>query len=158
MAFQILLNFFLAFLWMFLSGSFTTSAFLIGYALGLLIMFAMRRTFKTRFYLGPVVALVALLLRFLYELIVANFQVLSIILKPRLDIKPGIFAYETELTHGWQVTLLSLLITLTPGTLVVDISDDNKTLYIHALHMPEASEAISSIRNSFEKAILEVSR
>lgn len=158
MAFQILLNFFLAFLWMFLSGSFTTSAFLIGYLLGLLIMFAMRRTFKTRFYLGPVIALAALLLRFLYELIVANFQVLSIILKPRLDIKPGIFAYETELTHGWQVTLLSLLITLTPGTLVVDISDDNKTLYIHALHMPEASEAIASIRDSFEKAILEVSR
>jgi len=158
MAFQILLNFFLAFLWMFLSGSFTTSAFLIGYGLGLLTMFAMRRTFKTRLYLGPVVALVALLLRFFYELIVANFQVLSIILKPRLDIKPGIFAYETELTLDWQVTLLSLLITLTPGTLVVDISDDTKTLYIHALHIPDANEAIASIRDSFEKAILEVSR
>jgi multicomponent Na+:H+ antiporter subunit E len=51
-----------------------------------------------------------------------------------------------------------MLITLTPGTLVVDISDDNKTLYIHALHMPEADDAVASIRNSFEKAILEVSR
>ena len=94
----------------------------------------------------------------MYELVVANLQVLSIILKPRLDIKPGIFAYETELEHNWQITLLSMLITLTPGTLVVDISDDNKTLYIHALHMPEADDAVASIRNSFEKAILEVSR
>ncbi|WP_026830752.1 Na+/H+ antiporter subunit E [Exiguobacterium antarcticum] len=158
MSFQLLLNILLAFLWMFLANSFSTSSFIIGYLLGLLAMFAMRRGFSNRFYLGPFIALIRLFFRFLYELVVANLEVLSIILKPKLDIKPGIFAYETALEHNWQVTLLSMLITLTPGTLVVDISDDNKTLYIHALHMPEADEAVSSIRNSFEKAILEVSR
>ncbi|MGX8177385.1 Na+/H+ antiporter subunit E [Exiguobacterium artemiae] len=158
MPFQLLLNLLLAFLWMFLANSFSTSSFIIGYLLGLIAMFAMRRGFSSRFYLGPFIALIRLFIRFLYELVVANLQVLSIILKPRLDIKPGIFAYETELKHNWQITLLSLLITLTPGTLVVDISDDNKTLYIHALHMPEADDAVDSIRNSFEKAILEVSR
>ncbi|MCK2157081.1 Na+/H+ antiporter subunit E [Exiguobacterium sp. 17-1] len=158
MPFQLLLNILLAFLWMFLANSFSTSSFIIGYLLGLIAMFAMRRGFSSRFYLGPFIALIRLFIRFLYELVVANLQVLSIILKPRLDIKPGIFAYETELEHNWQITLLSMLITLTPGTLVVDISDDNKTLYIHALHMPEAEDAVASIRNSFEKAILEVSR
>lgn len=158
MPFQLLLNILLAFLWMFLANSFSTSSFIIGYLLGLLAMFAMRRGFSSRFYLKPFIALIRLFFRFLYELVVANLEVLSIILKPKLDIKPGIFAYETALEHNWQVTLLSMLITLTPGTLVVDISDDNKTLYIHALHMPEADEAVSSIRNSFEKAILEVSR
>ncbi|QNR21298.1 Na+/H+ antiporter subunit E [Exiguobacterium sp. Helios] len=158
MPFQLLLNILLAFLWMFLANSFSASSFIIGYLLGLIAMFAMRRGFSSRFYLGPFIALIRLFIRFLYELVVANLQVLSIILKPRLDIKPGIFAYETELEHNWQITLLSMLITLTPGTLVVDISDDNKTLYIHALHMPEADDAVASIRNSFEKAILEVSR
>ncbi|KTR58512.1 monovalent cation/H+ antiporter subunit E [Exiguobacterium indicum] len=158
MPFQVLLNLFLAFLWMFLSNNFSASGFVIGYALGLIAMFAFRRGFKGRFYLGPVVALVLLFFRFLYELVVANIDVLKIILKPKLDIQPGIFAYETELDQPWQVTLLSMLITLTPGTLVVDISDDNKTLYIHALHMPEVDEAVASIRDSFEKAILEVSR
>jgi len=156
MAFQVLLNLFLAFLWMFLANNFSASGFVIGYALGLIAMFG--RGFKGRFYLGPVVALVLLFFRFLYELVVANIDVLKIILKPKLDIQPGIFAYETELDQPWQVTLLSMLITLTPGTLVVDISDDNKTLYIHALHMPEVDEAVASIRDSFEKAILEVSR
>lgn len=158
MPFQLLLNILLAFLWMFLANSFSASSFIIGYLLGLIAMFAMRRGFSTRFYIGSFIALIRLFIRFLYELVVANLEVLSIILKPRLDIKPGIFAYETELEHNWQITLLSLLITLTPGTLVVDISDDNKTLYIHALHMPEADDAVASIRNSFEKAILEVSR
>lgn len=158
MPFQLMLNAFLAVLWMFLSNSFTTSSFIVGYLLGLIAMFAMRRGFSSRFYLGPVIALVRLSVRFLYELVVANIQVLTVILKPRLDIQPGIFAYETTLKKNWEITLLSMLITLTPGTLVVDISDDNKTLYIHALHMPEADEAVAAIRDSFEKAILEVSR
>lgn len=158
MAFQVLLNLFLAFLWMFLSNNFSASGFVIGYILGLIAMLAFRRGFKGRFYLGPIIAFVFLFFRFLYELVVANIDVLKIILKPKLDIQPGIFAYETELDQPWQITLLSMLITLTPGTLVVDISDDNKTLYIHALHMPEVDEAVASIRDSFEKAILEVSR
>ncbi|MCT4781442.1 Na+/H+ antiporter subunit E, partial [Exiguobacterium antarcticum] len=111
MPFQLLLNILLAFLWMFLANSFSTSSFIIGYLLGLLAMFAMRRGFSNRFYLGPFIALIRLFFRFLYELVVANLEVLSIILKPKLDIKPGIFAYETALEHNWQVTLLSMLIT-----------------------------------------------
>ncbi|MGH1334227.1 MAG: Na+/H+ antiporter subunit E, partial [Exiguobacterium indicum] len=46
MAFQVLLNLFLAFLWMFLSNNFSASGFVIGYALGLIAMFAFRRGFK----------------------------------------------------------------------------------------------------------------
>ena len=50
------------------------------------------------------------------------------------------------------------LITLTPGTLVVDISDDRSILYIHAVDIDDAEKAISDIRISFEEAIKEVSR
>lgn len=158
MAFQLLLNFFLAFLWMFMSGSFTTASFVIGFFLGMLIIFALRRSFPGRFYMVRVVAITKLTIRFIYELIVANLQVLAIILKPKMDIKPGIFKYETTLTKNWEVTLLSLLITLTPGTLVVDVTDDNRYLYIHALNIPDVKDAVSSIKNSFERLITEVSR
>jgi multicomponent Na+:H+ antiporter subunit E len=92
------------------------------------------------------------------ELLLANVQVIRDILRPKLDIKPGIFALPTDLKSDWEITLLSLLITLTPGTLVMDISDDNKILYIHAINMPDADQAISDIKNSFEKAIMEVTR
>jgi multicomponent Na+:H+ antiporter subunit E len=94
----------------------------------------------------------------LRELLLANVQVIRDILRPKLDIKPGIFALPTDLKSDWEITLLSLLITLTPGTLVMDISDDNKILYIHAINMPDADQAISDIKNSFEKAIMEVTR
>ncbi|WP_046176496.1 Na+/H+ antiporter subunit E [Domibacillus indicus] len=158
MAFQILLNVFLAFLWMFLQVSFNAHTFIIGYLLGLLVMLGMRRFFKSRFYLHRVWAVIFLFLLFLKELIKANIDVLKLVLRPRLNIRPGIFAFETELKSDWEITLLANLITLTPGTLVVDVSDDNKTLYIHAIDIADVSEAADSIKNSFEKAIMEVSR
>lgn len=157
MAFQILLNVFLAFMWMFIKVSYDLSSFIKGYFFGLIILFVFRRFFNSRFYLWRVYAVVKLTLIFLKELVLSNIAVLKVVLKPKLDMRPGIFAYETVLTQDWEITVLSSLITLTPGTLVIDVSDDNKTLYIHAMDIDDVDEAIKSIKDSFEKAILEVS-
>ena len=72
--------------------------------------------------------------------------------------QPMFFAMPTELEKDWEITLLSSLITLTPGTVVVHVSDDQRTLYIHAIDVDDVDEAIDSIKNTFEKAIMEVSR
>jgi multicomponent Na+:H+ antiporter subunit E len=158
MSFQILLNVFLAYIWMFLKNDYSSSTFFIGYLLGLLIMLAYRHFFKERFYLSRVWAVIKLILLFLKELVLSNISVLKLVLSPKLNIRPGIFALETELTKDWEITILANLITLTPGTLVVDVSLDSRILYIHAMDIPEKHEAIDSIKNSFEKAIMEVSR
>ncbi|ALC84612.1 MULTISPECIES: Na+/H+ antiporter subunit E [Bacillaceae] len=158
MPFQILLNVFIAVTWMFLSVSFKPSTFIVGYILGLLMLFMVRKSFSTRFYLDKVWAVIKLTLLFLKELTLSNFSVLMLIIKPKMPIRPAIFAMPTVLEKDWEITLLSSLITLTPGTIVIDISDDNKTLYIHSLDFEDIDEAIQSIQNTFEKAILEVSR
>lgn len=158
MAFQILLNVFIAFVWMFLSNSFSAATFIIGYILGLVMLFMLRRFFSTRFYMERVVAVAKLLLLFLKELIVSNIAVLRVILKPKMDIKPAIFELETKLTEDWEITLLSMLITLTPGTVVINVSEDRTKLYVHTLDLEDVDNAVNSIRNTFEKAIMEVSR
>src|SRR5690606_6767917 len=158
MALQILLNFFLAFTWMFITDSFTASGFLIGYLLGLLIVILMRRFFSRRLYLARVWAIISLLALFLKELTLSSIQVFLIVIRPNMNLQPAIFELDTELKSDWEVSLLSALITLTPGTLVIKISDDQKKLYIHALDFDNIDEAVSSIKNTFERAILEVSR
>ncbi|MRX73576.1 Na+/H+ antiporter subunit E [Bacillus lacus] len=158
MAFQILLNFFLAFTWMFMTAEYNGLTFLIGYFFGLVILYILRRFFDRRFYIFNVLAAIKLLLIFIRELILSNIAVLKVILSPKLMNRPGIFALETELTKDWEITILSNLITLTPGTLVLEVSPDNKILYIHAMDIKDAEEAKQSIRNTFEKAIQEVSR
>ena len=158
MAFQILLNVIIAVVWMFLSASIDPRTFIVGYLIGVLLIFLMRRYFTARFYLGWIWASIKLILIFLKELALSNWEVLRIVLQPKkLSIKPVIFEYPLELERDWEITLLSALITLTPGTLVVHVSDDQQKLYIHAIDENDVDDAIASIKNSFEKAIKEVS-
>ncbi|WP_077619215.1 Na+/H+ antiporter subunit E [Bacillus sinesaloumensis] len=158
MLLQIVLNIFIAFSWMFISNSYEFGSFFGGYLIGLLLILVLRRSFSHRFYLLNVWAVIKLILIFFRELILSNYAIMKVVVKPNLDIKPGIFALPTELEKDWEIMVLSNLITLTPGTLVVDISDDRKLLYIHAMDLQDIDEAIESIKNTFEKAILEVSR
>lgn len=158
MSLQILLNFFLAGVWMFITNNFTPSGFAIGFLVGLLLLILMRRFFTSRLYLYRMWAVVSLFFLFLKELILSSFAVFKLVIQPKLDISPAIFELKTELKHDWEISLLSALITLTPGTLVVGISDDQKRLYIHAIDFDDIDEAVSSIKNTFERAILEVSR
>ncbi|WIL37910.1 Na+/H+ antiporter subunit E [Kurthia sp. YJT4] len=158
MAIQVLLNFFLAFIWMFLSINFTPQGFVIGYLLGIIMLFIMRNMFPSRFYINRLWSAIRLAFLFLKELWLANIAVVKIALAPKMDMEPAFFAYPTILEKEWEITLLSSLITLTPGTIVVHVSDDSKTLYIHAIDIDDVDDTIESIKQSFEKAILEVSR
>lgn len=158
MAFQLLLNFFIALVWMFMSTSFTASTFIIGFLIGLLLIIMTRRFFTERLYIWRLWATFKLVLLFFKELILSNISVLQVILRPKLNLQPMIFALPTDLEHDWEITLLSSLITLTPGTMVLYVSDDQRTLYIHAIDVDDVDDAIDSIKNTFEKAIKEVSR
>lgn len=141
-----------------MSTSLTASTFIIGYLIGLILIIMMRRFFKDRLYIGRLCATVKLTLLFFKELILSNISVLRVVLRPKMNIQPMIFALPTDLEKDWEITLLSSLITLTPGTIVLNVSDDQRTLYIHAIDVDDVDEAIDSIKNTFEKAIKEVSR
>ncbi|MFV8826762.1 Na+/H+ antiporter subunit E [Alkalihalobacterium sp. APHAB7] len=156
MAFQILLNLVIAVIWVFLQNSYTWVDFLIGYVVGLFILFVLRRFLSFDFYFRRVIAAIKLILLFSKELILANWDVIKIVLSPKMNIQPGIIAVPTKLETEWELTLLASLISLTPGTLSMDFSDDNKTLYIHSIHVPDKDAMIKQIHNTFEKAIMEV--
>lgn len=141
-----------------MNSSLTASTFIIGYLIGLLLLFITRRFFNSRLYIWRVWAAIKLTLLFIKELTLSNISVLLLVLRPKLELRPMIFAMPTELEQEWEITLLSSLITLTPGTIVLHVSDDQRTLYIHAIDVEDVDEAIDSIKNSFEKAIMEVSR
>lgn len=156
MAFQILLNIGLAIIWMLLRNDFTPVEFVIGYVVGLALLFVLRRFLKFDFYFRRVIAIIKLILLFAYELILANIDVVKIVLSPKLDIEPGIIAVPTKLKTNWEITLLGALISLTPGTLTMYFSEDGQTLYIHSIHVPDKEAMIKQIHDTFEKAILEV--
>ncbi|WP_128101637.1 MULTISPECIES: Na+/H+ antiporter subunit E [Paenibacillus] len=158
MAFQIILNLIIAFVWMFLNNAWNGVGFITGYLLGLLLIGGMRRFFPQRLYVVRVWAIIKLLILLLKELVRASIEVIRQIIKPKLDIRPGIFTYRTELSSDWEVTLLCLLISLTPGSLPLEISGNQRKLFIHALDIKDEQKLRDDIKNTFEKAIMEVTR
>lgn len=100
----------------------------------------------------------SLLLLFIRELVMSALKVAWLVVQPKLTIRPAIIAYPLTVTTDLQITLLANMITLTPGTLSVDVSADRKTLYVHAIDMDSKEDLIGSIAASFERKILEVLR
>jgi multicomponent Na+:H+ antiporter subunit E len=158
MPFQIVLNLIIAIIWMFLKESYGFVDFVLGYMLGILLLFILRRFVPGEFYFKRVTAIIYLIFLFAKELILANLEVLKFVYKPKMDFEPGIFALPTELKSNWEITMLANLITLTPGTLSVCLSNDNKLIYIHAVDIADVEDTITQIKESFEKAIMEVTR
>ncbi|NBJ68597.1 MULTISPECIES: Na+/H+ antiporter subunit E [Clostridia] len=158
MAFQIVINLIIAFMWMFLGESYSVSSFIAGYILGILLLFLLRRFVPDTFYLQRVIKIISLILLFIKELISSNIEIVKLVYTPKPDFEPGIFTFPTELKSNWEITLLANLITLTPGTLSVAVSRDNTKLFIHAMDINDSGESIQSIKNTFEKAIMEVTR
>ena len=157
---QFILNLFIAALWFLLRDDPANdfSDFMKGYLVGVVILYVMHRFFGTRFYLKRVVKILKLILLFIQELILSTVSVLRWVLSPKLNIRPGIFTYKTELKGDYQVTTLALLLTLTPGSVVMEISEEGDVFYIHAMDLEEAKDSLVRSIGKFEKAIMEVTR
>lgn len=100
----------------------------------------------------------SLIALFLKELLLSGLRVAWLVLQPKLRLRPGIIAYPLALTTDLQITLFANMITLTPGTLSVDVSADRKTLFIHAIDIDDKEKLIGSIAAGFETKVLEVLR
>lgn len=156
MPFQILLNIIIAVLWMFLSETYTFSAFFSGYLIGILLLLLFDRMIPDVFYVSRIWKVIKLMILFSRELILSNIQILKYVYKPQLNLQPVIFSFELTLRKNWEITLLANLITMTPGTLSVAISEDNSTLFIHAMDESMVHDAKNTIKNTFERTIREV--
>jgi multicomponent Na+:H+ antiporter subunit E len=158
MPIQVLINLFIAFLWMFLQDEWSFLSFFSGYLVGLVVLFMLRRFMPTSFYFAKFIAIIKLLYVFIGELITSSILVIRQVLRPKIDITPGIVTLKTDLEGDLEVTLLALLLTLTPGSVVMEVSPNGKVFYIHAMDIPESSDSVYKAQEKFEKAIKGVTR
>ena len=155
---QVLLNIFIGFLWMLLQDKWSFPSFFAGYLVGIVILFFMRRYFSKSFYLGTFLSILKLLYVFMKELVSSTVLVLKQVTRRKINVQPGVFALKTDLNGDWEIPILALLLSLTPGSVVLEISPDNKTFFIHAMDMKESKQSIIKSKSRFEKAIKEVTR
>jgi multicomponent Na+:H+ antiporter subunit E len=70
--------------------------------------------------------------------------------------RPAIVAIPLDLRGDLEITLLANLITLTPGTLSLDVSSDKRVLYVHSMYVTDIAAFRSEIKNGFEKRVKEL--
>ncbi|KZN13756.1 Na+/H+ antiporter subunit E [Marinomonas sp. TW1] len=90
------------------------------------------------------------------DIVVANVEVALWIIGPVKKLKPGFVAIPINIQSDLGITILASTVSLTPGTVSAEVSEDKQWLYIHALHLDNGSELIETVKQRYEKPIKEI--
>ncbi|MBO9423587.1 Na+/H+ antiporter subunit E [Labrenzia sp. R4_1] len=90
---------------------------------------------------------------FIIELVKASVDVTVAVLSNKQKLKPAIVAVPLDLRTDMGITTLANIVSLTPGTTSLHISDDRKTLYVHVLDRESDEDVIHSIKDTFETRV-----
>ena len=151
-------NIILAVLWALLSGDISQYSLMTGFVLGYLVLGMMATEATEKSYFKKVRQTLAFALEFLKELALSTYRVAYDVLTPTHYMKPGVIAFPLEAKTDAEITMLANVITLTPGTLSLDVSENRKTLYIHAMYIDDPDALRREIKEGLEKKLLEMMR
>jgi multicomponent Na+:H+ antiporter subunit E len=154
---MLLLNLLLALAWMALTGEFDPINFAASFIMGFLILRLLQRPDESLPYFGRVLKVIQFILFYLWELLKANLRVAAAVLSPRLRLIPAVVAVPLEVHSDLAITLLSNLITLTPGSLTVDVSTDCRFMYVHTMHAEDIDRFRRDIK-ILESRVMEVTQ
>jgi len=91
-------------------------------------------------------------------MIKANVQVAYDVMTPKYFMRPGVVKYPLNAKTEMEINLLSTMISLTPGTLILDISEDKKTMYIHVMYLQDPEKFVRDTKLGLERRLLEAIR
>ena len=153
---RFLLHIVLAFVWMLMFSSFDVYTLLAGLAVASVLIAALGPTQESRRFRVNPLRLVRFAAYFVRILIIANWQVARLVLDPAMPIRPRIIRYDVTGLTPVQITTLANSITLTPGTLSVDLSPDDRLLYVHCINAPDRARAVRELDELKHRLMTEV--
>lgn len=152
---RFILNIILMAVWIMITFDFSVENMVLGFLLGGVIIFLIRGHFNNDAYLYRIWIFMKLVIFFIYEIIRSSLRVVFLVIFKAKNLNSKIIEYELDIKTNFQMTLLANMITLTPGTLSVDIID-KKIILIHVLEAENPEEVKQSIKEGFEKKIMEI--
>lgn len=153
-------NLLLAFVWAGLQGSFDLMTLLVGHVIGFCALWVAKPLYKIKTnYFVRSFRIAHLILYFIWELLISSVQVAWVVLTPwRKRPRPAIVEMPLDVQSDFEILLLTSLISLTPGTLSLDVSDDRSTLYVHAMFGEDPVQTTADLKSGMEHRVAEVFR
>jgi multicomponent Na+:H+ antiporter subunit E len=151
-------NVILGVVWVLLTNALTAENFALGLLLGYLVLLLSHRTLAPSTYYSKLPQFVRFVGFFLWQLLLANLKLAHDVVTPTDYMRPAVLAIPLDARTDEEISLLANLVTLTPGTLSLDVSADRKQMYIHAMYVENAEETRREIKEGFERRVLELLR
>jgi multicomponent Na+:H+ antiporter subunit E len=139
-------NLVLAIVWMLLRSDFSLGGLLVGFLIGFLAIAFARVDRGSSRYVRATIGIIRLTVGFLGELVVSNLQLARDLLRPRPPFRPGFVRFPIGDLRPPQTVLLANLVSLTPGTVTVDIREDGRELLVHSLYAGDPEAVRRSMR------------
>jgi multicomponent Na+:H+ antiporter subunit E len=140
--------------WLMLTTELTLPNVILGVVVALIAIAVTQQTN----IVGRGYRLILLSLFFIWEVLVANARISVAILRPRMQLQPAIVAIPVEKLSRQELVVLATFMTLTPGTLSVDVAPDQSTLYIHTFNLDDAGRFRREVKQNVQRRIQEVFR
>ncbi len=144
--------------WAAASGDFSSGGLAAGFVVGFAALWLARGLFGPNRYHARTFAAVVLVLTFFRELFVSSFQVAAMVLNPFAQPKGAFLTVPLDAETDVEILLTASLISLTPGTLTVDVAADRSALLVHAMSADDPAAAAAGIKASLERPVLEAMR
>lgn len=145
----------LALVWVLLSGGYDVAGVVVGLLLGVLVPALLWRIWPAGVRMRRPHVMLWLLLVVLYDIVVANVAVAHLVLGRNANLRPRVMRLHSRLDEPLAITILANSISLTPGTVSVEIEPDGRTLVIHGLDIEDPDETLETIRQRYEAPLLE---
>jgi multicomponent Na+:H+ antiporter subunit E len=151
------INMLLAFAWAGLTGEFSLASLLTGLVVGFFALWlSAPLTGIERLYFVRVYRIVRLALYFLYELTMSSLRVAWDVIRPFPRNRPALVEMPLDVKSDIEILLVTNLISLTPGTLSVDVSPDRSTLLVHAMFADDHEAVVADLKSGLERLVAEV--
>jgi len=148
----------LSLVWVGLTGSATAGNLLAGAGLAYFVLHFAQDTMGVTPPLRRIRRAFGLGGYLVWELILASLRVAYDVVTPTHYMAPAVVGIPLDARTDAEITTLATLVSLTPGTLSLDVSDDRRVLFIHAMYVHDRERLVRSIKQGFERRVLEVLR
>ncbi len=151
-------NLALALAWVGMTGRLNASNLIVGFLVGYVVLLVLQGPVAMRGQIRRTRTALELLAVFTWEMLLANFRVAWDVVTPTHLMRPGVIAVPLDAREDFEILILANMVSLTPGTLSLDVADDRSVLYIHAMYLHDRERITRAIKDGFERRLLEVLR
>jgi multicomponent Na+:H+ antiporter subunit E len=153
---MMLLHVFLTLVWVALTGDVSSVNIGVGLVVSYAILWMLSRVSGQTEYFERVSNVAAFVMYFLWQLVKANVEVAFDIITPKHRMHPAVLAVPLDVKGDEAITLLANAVSLTPGSLSLDVSKDHSVLYVHVMYARDREAVRQALKDGLERRIREV--